>query len=536
MKKKVLFINDNDLISKRWNGYDYLKKINKNNYIANQIVINKKSKNKKVKTFFDKRNFFIINNIIHNFEQNILSIHSNLSLTSPALLNNQYYKDADILHFHLIHNTKLSLYSLLEFSKNKKIVISIHDPWFFTGRCVHPEECEKWKDGCVNCPKLNTLFPMKEDNCNELWKLKQKVYNNINAHIIVTTQFMYNFYKSSPLTKNLKIHLIPLGVDTNEFNTKISKKIARKKLKINNESIVLFLRAGNEFKGTNYVKEALEELNINKKITIITCGDINLLDDLKYKYDIVDLGIIDTKKLIYCYRACDIFLMPSIGESFGFMAVEAMSCEKPVIVFNNTALPYVTNAPDIGYLVENKNSHELKNAIEHLINNENERIERGKKGREYVKQNYNINKNIDKIMEVYDEIINEPFNKKQENKKYIEDNTKYIKYELNKLTKELIKKDSKFNELIYKDTKEKPKDYKIKYSDFAVQKIIDNYNKKMYEITNKCDMFLDSNEIQLLNYYNNISFIKKIYFLIYRYFNNKTELNLIIENKKYQKN
>ena len=88
------------------------------------------------------------------------------------------------------------------------------------------------------------------------------------------------------------------------------------------------------------------------------------------------------------------------------LAVEAMACSRPVIIFDNTAMPSVTFAPDCGYLVEDKNSTELASAMLDLIKNKNERERRGKLGRElcekyYSKESYNA-----KIQNTYREILN----------------------------------------------------------------------------------------------------------------------------------
>ncbi len=534
MSKKILEINSVDLLGKRWNGYDYLNELNSNGFKAKQIVLDKESNDKNVITFFDNEKR-VINDYVNYYEQLFLSVHSNLSLTSPALVSSKEYKKADILHFHLIHNTKLSLYSLIEICNNKKTIISIHDPWFFTGRCVHPDDCLGYLTGCKNCPHLSTAFPMKVDYCNELWKLKEMVYKSINPHIIVSSKFMYDLLKNSPLTKHFtNVHLIPLGIDLKEFNNKISKEEARKKLDIKNNQIVLFLRAQENFKGTEYAVEALKKLKIDKNITILTCGEKGYFNDLKDKYIIKDLGLIETEKLINCYRACDIFLMPSIGESFGFMAVEAMACERPVIVFDNTALPSVTNAPEIGVLVENKNSYELMKAIKNLIDNEEERITRGKLGRKYAEEHYDKDKLIKELISLYNKILNEEHNinvniENSVQKQDIED-VKYIKYELNRITTKLLFFSEDFRNLLYKkeEIKKKPKNYILKYSNSEVQKVINEYNKNLYEVTKKCVIVTDSDTKILIKLYNKLPLYKKAYFLVNRFFTKRIEFKMVL--------
>ena len=485
MEKKinVLEVNNIDLPGRRFNGYDLMNNIEDESININQTVILKQSKNDKVKKLLQNSELMQLLEKLEEFENKELSVHSNLSITSPALIQSQAYKNADLIHFHMFHNTKLSLISLLQICSEKKVVMSFHDPWAITGRCVHFGECDKWKTGCIECKNLNTLFEFKEDNCNEMWKLKKMIYEKINPDIVVSSKYMYDLVKQSPLTKHFtNVHIIPLGVDLAFFNNKIQKEEARKKFNIPDTDIVIFLRAQKAFKGTNYVVDAMKKLKTNKKITILTCDEKNRLDELKNEHNIVDIGRMNDKELLYAYNACDIFLMPSIGETFGMMAIEAMACGKPVIIFNNTALPDVTFAPECGVLVENKNSDKLKEAIEHLIDNKEEREKRGELGRKLCEEHYSIDKYNISLVNLYKKI------KKTEHKKMNLDKIKYnttdgikIQNKLNKFTIANFKENSEeYKSLIYKNIENI--EGKINYADWNVQKIINEYNNNLYNV------------------------------------------------------
>lgn len=176
MKKiKILEVNNIDLPGNRFNGYDMIQEVADDKLEIKQAVIFKESDNENVIKMLNKGQL-IIHDIYETVERE-QSIHNVFSITAPALFNLQEYKEADIVHFHLVHNTKLSLYSLIKAANEKKVIISIHDPWFLTGRCVHFYDCNKWKTGCKKCPNLNTAFELKDDNCSILWDLKKYVFD-----------------------------------------------------------------------------------------------------------------------------------------------------------------------------------------------------------------------------------------------------------------------------------------------------------------------------------------------------------------------
>lgn len=478
---KILEVTNVDLQGKRFNGYDLIEDFKLNHNIdIKQIVIHKESFEKKVIELLP--NHFLIKFFYYakRFENEVLSVHNVFSITTPALFASKEYKEADIIHLHMLHNSNLSLYTLEKIAREKKVIYSFHDPWPITGRCVHFYDCKLWMDGCDKCDYLNTAFPLKDDNCNALWKYKKRVFSNPNINVVYTTEWMQENINLSPIMKNVKKHFIPLGINTNEFK-EIDKNKARKHFNIDKDDIVLFFRTQKEFKGTNYIIDALKKLNLNKNITLLTCSEKGLLFELENKYNIIDLGQIKDEDLINAYNACDIFLMPSTGESFGYMAIEAMACSKPVVVFNNTAMPMATNAPQIGVLVNNLDSDDLANKIEWLINDQKERISRGIKGRKFVEEKYDYDLYLNKIEKLYIDVFNEK-------KEIFEDinildnqeNINNLKCILNIFTKKYFKKSSLiYKKLIFKT--DRFTNNKIEYHTNESLSIVDEYTKLLYK-------------------------------------------------------
>lgn len=266
------------------------------NSLGSQVVIEKLSNSNSVYPLYTDSEKAVENRLL-NFESKHLSVHSNLSISAAALKSHKAFENADLVHYHMVHNTHLPLYSLIELCDKKPSVISIHDPWFFTGRCVHFDKCADWKTGCKKCSNLNTLFTLKKDNCKYLWKLKKLVYENIDPDIIVHSPYILNLVKESPLTRHFKnVHLLPFGIDINYFDKKFSKEEACKKLGINPKNTIIFFRA-QEQKGTNYIKEALLSLEKKENITILTCDQTGLFTSLKKFFTVKDLGSIDSRNI-----------------------------------------------------------------------------------------------------------------------------------------------------------------------------------------------------------------------------------------------
>ena len=478
---KVVEVNDNDIFGKVFNGYDIMENLNQDKkFNIKQLVLKKHSNNKNVIEFIPGENLFLKEYYLHNLEHDVLSVHSLITVSNEFIRRNYYYKNADLVHFHQVHNCHFSLDDFYDMAMSKPTIISLHDPWFATGVCVHPEECNKWKNGCKKCPNLDTFFDLPEDNCAELWKIKERIADT-DIDLLVHSKFMYDLVKESPYLSKLRVHLIPFGIDITKFNFTLSKEEAKKKLNIFPEDFVIFLKE--DFNGTKYVIEALKKLDVEQNITILTCSETDQLIGLEDKFNVVKLGIIDEDKVRECYNAADLFLMTS-PESFGMMAVEAMASGVPTLVFENTALPSITGAPDYGILVKNLDSDDLCNKIKYYIKHSDELEKRGKISKKYISANYNCDIYYQKIKELYRESykkqkykINRQY-KKNTSIDYDNSNSQRLLKKLFEMSKKLFIDKNNYPKVLlnYKESDNK----KIEFSDPNVLNIISYFNHELY--------------------------------------------------------
>ncbi|MBR4909834.1 MAG: glycosyltransferase [Clostridia bacterium] len=399
---KILEITEFDLYGRGFNGYDLMKQINREtSSTAKMAALRKISDDSDVIPILKKEREILLCDELRYQESRYLNVMSVLSVSSPALYELKEYKEADIVHYHQFHNSNFGFFELEREAKRKPTVISFHDPWMLTGRCVHPGGCRKYAKGCIGCERLGTLFPFGEDMSAAMWKIKRDMFAASDPDIIVHSEYMYDLVKENPYTKDLNVHLIPFGIDVSEFTFKKTKAEARESLGIPEGDFVLFFRAQADFKGTSYIVDALKRFEDPQSVTLLACSQTGLLDEISDRFNIIELGNVQSEVIKECFNACDVFLMPSIGESFGLMALEAMAAGKPVVVFDNTALPWVTNAPEVGVLVKNLDSEDLYEKIKWLYDDKDERIRRGEAGRELAKSRYSPDEYKRKMNEVY---------------------------------------------------------------------------------------------------------------------------------------
>lgn len=322
------------------------------------------------------------------------------------LLKEKTFKNADIIHLQLIHNfTNFSIISLPFLSRKKPIVWTLHDLWPITGGCEHSFDCDKWQKSCaVPCPYPRATSFFQKTAPYIHWNLKKYLYSKSNMTLVVSSDWMLQRVKKSPLMKDFDCVKIPFGIDLKQFKL-IDKENAKYALGIPADHKVIAFRdtglKSDKFKGIKYIHESLDILNPTVPVTLIIFERGNDFNLFKHKYNIVKLGWVDQKELALALNATDVFLMPSLQESFGLMAVEAMACRTPVVTFSGTAIEEIVKDQVGGLVVPSKNSKALADAISYLIHNDNARIEMGLKAREIVEKKYNEDQYLEKHLNLY---------------------------------------------------------------------------------------------------------------------------------------
>ena len=97
------------------------------------------------------------------------------------------------------------------------------------------------------------------------------------------------------------------------------------------------------------------------------------------------------EQLASCYGHCEIFALPSKGEGFGLVYLEAMACGKPVIGGAHGGAPEVIDDAKTGYLVPHGDTMQLTTAIETLLDNPALAQEMGRRGKDKVESEFRFN-------------------------------------------------------------------------------------------------------------------------------------------------
>jgi glycosyltransferase involved in cell wall biosynthesis len=111
-------------------------------------------------------------------------------------------------------------------------------------------------------------------------------------------------------------------------------------------------------------------------------------------------------ELVELLSASDLFLIPSQSESFGLSALEAMSCEVPVVSSSVGGLPELNVHGETGYIAEIGDVERMaKYAIE-LLTNETRHEMFAKAGRKRAVEHFDIEQIVVQYERHYERILN----------------------------------------------------------------------------------------------------------------------------------
>ena len=296
------------------------------------------------------------------------------SYATRKLIKKIKQEKPDIVHLHNLHGYYLNVELLFSFLKiyNKPVIWTLHDCWSYTGHCCYYERvgCDKWKTECNKCP-LQFLYPESKwiDNSRKNYIKKKAILNGVADLTVVTvskwlqSQVKQSFLSSYPLMS------IYNGIDKTIFKPK-DQHILKKKFGYLDKKIVLGVAS--EWSDGKGLKTFIEISKVMApQILIILVGLTDKQISILPKNIIGVKRTKDANELADYYVMADVFVTPSIAETFGLVVAEALSCGTPCVVNNSSALPELVDE-SVGFVVSNTSS-EYVNAIKKIISEPKEK-------------------------------------------------------------------------------------------------------------------------------------------------------------------
>ncbi|MCK5595327.1 glycosyltransferase family 4 protein [bacterium] len=208
--------------------------------------------------------------------------------------------------------------------------------------------------------------------------------------------------------KSEKLVVINNSVDLNNFK---SSGDIRGELNISGDDIVIGIVGQiSRLKGHDvFLKAASIILKKNKSVKFLIIGEVRrerdqglcepLISKLNLGKNVIFTGYRDD--IANVMSSIDILAFPTLKESFGRSAIEAMALGKPVVASDVGGVPEIVIDGKSGILVSPGSPEELADGLLELINDKKKREDMGSEGLKVVREKFDIKHMMNRIEDVY---------------------------------------------------------------------------------------------------------------------------------------
>jgi phosphatidylinositol alpha-1,6-mannosyltransferase len=296
---------------------------------------------------------------------------------------------ASILHDHnlkenpYIHSTRLKTY------KGNKI-------YFLLSSLLHLFKRETWVVGHINLAPIAYLRKLISPSnrlivvCHgvevfqPLKGFKKKILQQADLVLAVSTHTKLELILKQKVAQE-KIVLFPNTLEP-FFKLPINfnkPDYLKKRYHIEEPQKVLLtvarLNSMEGYKGYDQVLKAIPLLlQSGWDVKYILCGKADILEETRIRYLVKELeieshviltGFISENELTDHYLLSDVFVMPSKGEGFGIVYLEAMACGREVVAGNKDGSTEALQFGKLGTLIDPDDRQDLLNGISNALSN-----------------------------------------------------------------------------------------------------------------------------------------------------------------------
>jgi glycosyltransferase involved in cell wall biosynthesis len=199
--------------------------------------------------------------------------------------------------------------------------------------------------------------------------------------------------------------MINYGLDSEAYRP-VDKQVAKKALGLETDLPIIGFAStdlSEKRKGFAVLQAALNRLGASK-VMLLSFGGGRADASLPNHVHLGPVYSVDLQRLFY--SAVDVFVTPSLVETFGNTAMEAMACGTPVVGYATSGLKDVVASGVTGLLQEPVGSEEaIWQALEYMVSNSEERALMGLAARRRVEECFDVRLMSARYKELYSRLL-----------------------------------------------------------------------------------------------------------------------------------
>ncbi len=248
---------------------------------------------------------------------------------------------------------------------------------------------------------------------DEGYHLLRRAARLLRPHIIAISEVVAEQFGGLPAD----VTVIPNGIPLDKFCPDPPSPQLRSELGLTaDDRVLLVVSRLTPWKGHMTLLEAVARLVDSwPRLKLVVVGEVAFWEadyEQQLKQRAAELGLIDhviwtglRSDVPELLRLCDIFVLPSVGEPFGRVIIEAMATGRPVVATESGGVPEVVVDGQTGLLVPPEDAQSLAGAIRTLLADGQRAQQMGVNGLARARQLFSADRVAQQVQELYQRIL-----------------------------------------------------------------------------------------------------------------------------------
>lgn len=342
----------------------------------------------------------------------ILRGHETFDFPGIWCLLERLPEQPDIIHGHNLHGDYFDLRALPWLSRQKPMVLSLHDTWLVSGHCAYSLDCDRWRTGCGCCPDL-TLYPaIQRDATAFNWQHKRKIYAKSRLYVATPSRWLMQKVEQSILAPAIvESRIIPNGVDLSVFHP-ANKLAVREILRIPRGTKVILFAASSvrrnvwkDFQTMRAATSLVSERLRNQSLLFIALGE----DAPPEQIGRAEVRFVPFQKTPHVmasyYQAADVYVHAARAETWGLTITEALACGTPVVATAVGGIPEQIVDGRTGFLTPQSDARAMAIAVRRLLDDPEICQKFGRAAADHACASFSLDRQVSGFLSWYEEII-----------------------------------------------------------------------------------------------------------------------------------
>jgi glycosyltransferase involved in cell wall biosynthesis len=311
-------------------------------------------------------------------------------------------EEYDVLHFQ-DHFKSYSLTGAALASRKRPVFFTAHDCLHFSGGCVYPAGCDRFKQGCGKCPQA--WWMGRWDGTRTVQRAHRLSAERGKIQYLYPSRWLLNLSQQALQHSTPPEHL-PYGFDHERYAAP-SREEARQRLGISTSRPVICIGAHyfeDPRKGTVYALRAIQQVRQLQPLVLCVGEPSRELVSGLAGVDFWMSGFVASPaRLAAIYAAADLFLSCALEDNLPITIQEMMASSTATVGFASGGVPELIRHGNDGWLVPTRDESALQQVLTEAVNNLPEAHARGRASRLRLLQEFTVRQCVDRHLQLYRE-------------------------------------------------------------------------------------------------------------------------------------